>query len=421
MLSLLQRLRPQNTKELYFLLVAFVMPLQSVQVIRKGISIFHVINIVILGLYLLTFFLQGRRIRWYLLLPIWIFFVGSLLGMFNSQVLGLNLYTLAQDVYLYVWFVAMCLLVTSQRDLEYLANAWVVASILVVVAGLFLPSGGINSRDEFTFRNPNRASAYFLTTCFLLFSPAFRGRPLVRLAIAALLGWAVFSTGSLGTFASFAIGTAVMVSIYLYIRGSGFWIPRQVGLLLVAGVLAYGSVIYDVDTLLKQKFPLAFGRAPRSIAVRQEIWNRGLQEFREHPFGIGPASFFGQVESEIGARGSIELHSDYVATLVERGVVGFLGLVVMFIIVGRFLLQMVRDARRLQRQDLALWVGAISGLIVAYFSYSLTHEALHHDTLWMSLALLVAQWQILRRQVEPVRAARPAQAMPLSVALPRRA
>jgi hypothetical protein len=399
-IGLIQRLRPKNGKDLYFLLVAFLLPFQSVSIFRKGITTFHLMNVLILAVFLATFFLQGRRIRWYLLLPIWVYHIGSLLGMFNSQVFGLNLYTLAQDIYLYVWFVSLCLLLNSEEDVDFLTNAWVIGALIVVAAGLFLPEGGgINSRDEFTFRNPNRAASYFMTTFFLLFSPAIRGRLLFQLAAAGMLGWAVFATGSVGTFASIAVGVAVMISVYLYVRGSGFWVPRQIALVMVAAVVAYASVAFDVDQLLQQRFPLAFGRSPRSLQVRQQIWDSGFEQFRKHPFGIGPASFFGQVQSTVGVKESIEMHSDYVATLVERGVVGFVGLLLLFVFLGRFLYQIVRDVRRLRRQDLILWTSALCGIVVGYFSYSLTHEALHHDSLWLILALVIAQWQILRQKV----------------------
>ncbi|HEV8352610.1 MAG TPA: O-antigen ligase family protein [bacterium] len=402
-MSLLGRLRVTQSKHLYFLLTALLLPMYFLPSIRKGVSFFHVVNVAILGGYLLTFILAGKRPRWYFLLPIWVYMVGSLTGMFNSQALGINLYTLAQDVYLYVWFVALCVIMTSQDDVNYLAAAWCVAAVLVMMIGFF--GAGVTEsvfREEFTFRNPNRASAYFMTTMAMMFAPVFNDRRWLRGAMIVLSGFAVWSTGSIGTFASFAVGAAVLMSVTMYLRTGGFWVARQAAVLLLAGLAVYASVTYaDIESTLASRIPASFGRAARSYATRQEIWAAGLDEFRQHPFGIGPASFFQQVElgRGLGTTGSLELHSDYVATLVERGVVGLSGLLLLIVMVGRELIRLVRTVRGAGRRDLQLWSGALCGAMVGYFTYSLTHEALHHDTLWLLLAIVMVQLQILRRDV----------------------
>lgn len=416
MVRLLRRLWPTSGKEVYLLLVVLLLPLHVVYVIRKGITLFHVFNLLVLPLYFATAARNRRPIRYYFLPALWIYLLGSVLGIFNSEVFGLNLYTLGQDLYLYLWFTALTMMLSSDRDIEYLATAWVFAAMAVIALGYVRPEGAALLRAEFTFRNPNRAAVYLMTSLFFLFNPALRGRWLLRGALAAVILWGIGLTGSLGTLTSLAAGFAVIVSVALYVRSSRFWVPGQVAMILIVMLAGYATVRFaDVEEALQERLPLAFGRAPRSLSVRQQIWDRGFETFRKHPLGIGPASFYAQVETSLdaGARG-VELHSDYVATLVERGVVGFLGLAVMMAIIARYYVQLVRMARDLARPGLDLWVGALGGAILGYFSYALTHEALHHDSLWVLLAMLMAQWQLARRAVS----ARNTQPAPLPARIP---
>ncbi|HEV8352609.1 MAG TPA: hypothetical protein VGR24_00245 [bacterium] len=417
LIGLVRRLKIHSARDLYFLVMAFLLPIHLVPVFRKGVTVFHVINAVLLVVLLFAALNRRERLRWPLLLPLWMIFLGSLIGMFNSQVLGINVYTLLQDVYLYLWAVALIAMLADQRDMDYLTTAWLFASIAVMASGFILGGDVVGLqvfRDEFTFRNPNRAAAYFMTSLFLLFAPALRGLRLLRVLVAGALLWAIWLTGSVGTFTSVLAGGAIMIFALSYARGTAYWwIPRQVLMLLIAGAMVYVNVAFDIEAALVSRFPHAFGRTPRSAAARQLIWGYGFDEFGKHPLGIGPASFAGQVYTGFSKDGRIELHSDFLATLVERGPIGFAGLLILIGGVALALMRLLGLARRIRSPDLSLWAAALCGVCAAYVVYALSHEALHHDTLWMVIAFVFAQVKIAQAQLAGAQRAGP---VPVAVA-----
>src|SRR5688500_17667853 len=108
--KMFERLKLRSPTDFYLVFVALVLPWQNQQVLRKGITVFHVINGLLVGAMLVYFLVRGPRPRWLLLIPMYVYLFGSLLGMFNSEVYLMNIYTLTQDLYLYVWFVLLCML-----------------------------------------------------------------------------------------------------------------------------------------------------------------------------------------------------------------------------------------------------------------------------------------------------------------------
>jgi O-antigen ligase len=130
------------------------------------------------------------------------------------------------------------------------------------------------------------------------------------------------------------------------------------------------------------------------------IWGKGLASFKEHPMGIGPASFAGQVDTGLGEDGMIELHSDFVSTLVERGVIGFLGYILIILWIAREVFRMLNLASMSPARRDGVWAAGLAGAVAAYFFYSITHEAMHHDSFWLLLALVFSQVRIMRSKFD---------------------
>jgi O-antigen ligase len=131
---------------------------------------------------------------------------------------------------------------------------------------------------------------------------------------------------------------------------------------------------------------------------RQQIWATGMETFREHPLGIGPASFQWQIEIEGFDDPSKGMHSDFVASLVERGIVGFVGFLFLLIAVAGTILKMLRLAARSRDRAPGFWAAALAGAFAAYVSYGITHEMLHHETFWLLLALILSHVSVLQRE-----------------------
>ena len=315
------------------------------------------------------------------------------MGMFASEAYTMNLYTLSQDIYLYVWFVILCVFLNSNRRVELLVVAWALAAVLVLSTEGFLTEGGGTARVEFSFRNPNRAAAYLTLTFFMLLHPVVP--LLVKGVLCALLAVGVSGTGS----AAGSIGLYLGAFTFLWSLLYGYS-TRGVRPLLFLGVAVLGLAVLAINpmgseglrSLLGDVAPTAAPRIERSADTREQIWSKGMETFREHPMGIGPASFHKQIDSGVSDDGAIELHSDFVAALVERGILGFIGYLMLIAWMAREVFTMLH--RSTERREI-VWGSALAGASVSYLFYSITHEALHHETFWLMLALIISQVRIL--------------------------
>src|SRR5688572_13326723 len=148
-----------NYVALYCVATAVAIPWQRVNWIQKGVTPFHLLNAALVLLALLPF-LRQKQVKFHFLAPLFIYQLGTVLGMFNSRFFGYNAYTIAQDLYLYIWFILLCVIFRSERNVKFLAVAWVFVSTLVIfwTAESFIFSSGDHSRLEFSFRNPDRKS-----------------------------------------------------------------------------------------------------------------------------------------------------------------------------------------------------------------------------------------------------------------------
>jgi len=391
--SWLKRLKIESLTDLYLCYVAFVLPWQGHKIVRKGITAFHVSNSIFVCVIIIALMARGPRPRWYLALPMYVYLVGSVLGMFASQVYTMNLYTLSQDLYLYVWFIILCAFLNSERRVELLVVAWALAAVLVLSTEGFLAAGGGTSRIEFSFRNPNRAAAYLTLTFFLLLHPVI---PLVvKGVLCALVAVGVGATGSAAGSIGLYLGAFTFLWSLLYARSI-----RGARPLLFFGVAALALLVLvfnpmqheSLPSLLGDVAPTAAPRIERSADTREQIWSKGMESFREHPLGIGPASFHKQIDSGVSDDGAIELHSDFVAALVERGIVGLIGFIMLIAWMAREIFRMLNRSK--QWRDV-IWAAALAGASVSYLFYSITHEALHHETFWLMLALIISQVRIL--------------------------
>jgi O-antigen ligase len=380
--------------DVYLLFVALVLPWQGHQIYRKGVTAFHVINFLLVCGILASLFIRGPRPRWYLIVPFYVYMLGSVIAMFSSEVYLINLYTLSQDLYLYAWFVIMCLFLDSNRRVELLVAAWVILGVVYVLStqGFWAPGGGI-ARVEFSFRNPNRASAYLTLSFFMLLHPVVPW--VVKGVLAVLLAHGVSATGSAAGSLGLGLGVFSVIWALMYMQSA-----KAIRPFLFLGVVLLALIVLLINPMKENSLPTVLGgmaptaapRIERSADTREAIWAKGMESFREHPMGIGPASFHKQIDSGISDNGRIELHSDFVASLVERGVIGLLGHLMLIAWMAREIFRMLN---RSSTWSESLWAAGLTGACVNYLFYSITHEGLHHETFWLMLAFVISQVKIL--------------------------
>jgi O-antigen ligase len=140
-------------------------------------------------------------------------------------------------------------------------------------------------------------------------------------------------------------------------------------------------------------------RMDDSAEGRELIWQTGLETFLDNPLGIGigPAGFSHYIVILGGPfKGTArkELHSDYLSFLVERGILGFLALLMLLGTAALLLwksLALSRDPTRF------LTTLSLTGMLIFTAMDGTTHEMLHYRHVWVLFGLIAAQERIVRK------------------------
>ncbi len=129
---------------------------------------------------------------------------------------------------------------------------------------------------------------------------------------------------------------------------------------------------------------IILGRAEKSSDGRFALWGRGLDVLSDRNVtliaGIGPANF------KVMDRQSTQLHNDLLAFIVERGLLGALGLVLIGGVAVTRAFYLMRIHRKFPDR-VAPVVVVFLAAIVAVLIASLTHQIFHSRELWLVLAL----------------------------------
>ena len=366
---------------------------------------------------------RGRRLRVPASSAIALVLVGSVVALALSSQPGVGLLTLLVDAYLLLLFIAITSHLSGERAerlLRLILIVWTVAALVwaaVLLAGYFhlLPKGveqllqiRANSRRGagVSRNNPNLAGSYMLTSFFvLLASPWPRGR-LLRLLAAGWLLWAMFVTGSLGGLLGLAAGCAAW-ALGIYLRGGRT--TRQVqglaGVALLLGALGLAGLVVvtgvprpslaDVNTVSQQArggtLSNSVGRADKSIEGRIVLWSEAVIKAGPRVFvGVGP----GEAKSELqisngsfnrrtGTLTTHSMHSDYLGFLIERGILGAAGLLLLYAALARRVWRVLVVGRRRR-----IGVAALGIAVVANAADSFFHETFHFRHMIVLFGLL---------------------------------
>ena len=335
--------------------------------------------------------------------------IGSLVALALSDLPRIGLLTLLVDIYLILLLVA----ITNHLQLDApgvraVLVVWTVAAlawtaILIgahygvlprTFAELLELKPNAKRASGPTGNNPNLAGSYLVASFFvLLASPWPRRRPFRILAGGWLLVGEV-ATGSLGGLLGLGIGMAVLATgAYLRAGHTAEQVRALLGAALLAGsVLVAGLVVMaglprfgltDVQTV---------SRRARGGPLDESVGRAGKTLARAGPrvlVGVGPGEAKTQLQI---ANGSVSrngvltvhsLHNDYLAFLVERGILGLTGLLLLNIALLRRAAWVVGTGRRQGIRAAALAAG-----VVATVAGSLFHEEFHYRHAIVLFALL---------------------------------
>jgi len=395
------------------LLVPFALPAGPAQ-----LALIDAVNLPALALFFAL--AAGRRTRVVLpfTLAVLLVWTGSLLAITNAVSVGASVLALAQDAYLYLWFVALVAILARQKDLFPVGLAWLLAadvSALVCVwqaaaAGAFpgelLAAEGFRPRG--TFYGANMCADYLMLSVFVVLSLRGRVPRLLLWGSLALVLVALLVTKSNGSIIALVVGAAASVLAWA-MRGEGSRTRRAgaLALLAAAAVIAYGT--YEQATVGRNVQSIGhasvLGRMGKSSAGRKVIWRTLGAQLARHPLGLGPGNSVLQ-SVPIGLRvrpgtsfQAKEAHSDYFAYAIERGPIGLLGHL-MWVVAGILLVLGVAGpplagvAPRLLDPLAARqveWLRAVFvGGLVASAVHSTVIEKLHFRHYWLYLALACA-------------------------------
>ena len=258
-------------------------------------------------------------------------------GALAGLVSGGSLLALVQDAFVFAWPLAVVNLARGPRLLDvmvrawgYSAAAWGCLLVVGVAAGVPWLSGTTardGSRAALTLGDPNLAASYFLCGLFVLRAaqrPRGRWPRLLYCAIIVVaLGLPLSNGGAL---------TLVIATVLGWVFGIGRTrgLLPAVAALCSVGLIAVAAVAsINLNTLAdraQQSTPLlrdSIGRQGESSSSRDRLLVTEIQLWlhSDNLLGIGP----GATESTLREHDAAyvkEAHNDYLASLVERGVIG---------------------------------------------------------------------------------------------------
>ncbi|HEV7931360.1 MAG TPA: O-antigen ligase family protein [Actinomadura sp.] len=345
----------------------------------------------------------------------WPFLVPALLtvvaGGIAAVVMNTGALTLAKDLFVLFWAVAIANMGRDRRLLMAAFKAWAYigtfyAGVMIAgyVAGIHALSGqwaGGGERTTFTLGDANYASNYFICTFFVLRAAQVPRRTGPRLACCAILLAAEVLTGSNG--GALALGCALTTGwILRLIREGKAHQAIAAGALL--GLAGLGAVVVVSTTdyqagiaRLSSYSPILRDSVGRVAGESSDSRSTVLAESarllvdQPHPLvGIGP----GQTEARMRAAQAPyirEAHNDYLAAILERGVAGGFALVVLLSVL------ILKCARIARRDALAPEYAAIAprpellgAMVVAMLVSAFFYETLHYRHGWALFGLIAA-------------------------------
>lgn len=328
---------------------------------------------------------------------------------------------LAQDIVLFFWAATLALGRHNAAVVAAATHAWcrtapVFAGVMVIAYLIGIDAlTGVSAQDgvraSYTLGDPNMAGNYLVVSLFLMAACQRPRSAGVRHAGYVLVLLAILFTGSNGAMLSLLIG-AVLCLVVSQLRQGG---PLAGALVLLTATLFAGVVVLvvmprvDMQAVREEaagSIPLlrdSFGRSASSTSQRATILAEGAQLFFDgNATGVGPARVKATLEATQAAY-TKEAHNDYLATLLERGVIGAVGLIALGAAIGARCFRLVVGTLQPPYRDAVprAWLLVVLAPVMALSATF--YEVLHFRHLWTWLGIVAALVLVLQdqRRAEP--------------------
>lgn len=349
-------------------------------------------------------FLRGRYvISLSYTVAMWIILVASIASTFAAPAPKNSLIVILKETYAYVWFVTVVAVLArlGTRDLRRILAVWSGVVFLhgFVIVGQFLSPAfwrlTASLADKSTEFDIYRPSGLFMNANSAAFFQLLGFVPLVLVSpsrkagviLGVLLLPTMLATGSMGATLAFLTGlTVAIIAVSLsgrLIVTIKIFVQLAIMISLLVGLLFF---IVRHNARYQEHFErILIGRSERSSEGRFDLWQRGFDAYIDNNvflWGVGPENF-----REVDPRMTDnQLHNDFIAFSVERGLLGTLGLGLFAILAFSRAAYMVLICHKYPDRA-QLTVVVFLAAITAALIESLTHQVFHFRELWLVLAL----------------------------------
>jgi O-antigen ligase len=324
-----------------------------------------------------------------------------------------SLLALADDILLFAWCTTVVNVLSSPRAMRWALVAWSWSGIfwagVVIVAwlGHIAALEGLQATEGnrvlFTFGDPNYASTYWDATIFVVYAARTPSKRWVRIIGYIMLVWALALTESNGGALALGAGLFFLLLVKAYRkRGLVGTVAAALAISLAVGGFFTAFPLSSIrQSAAASNQPLLVNSIGRSAQSSYErgvliIETKQLYELSDGALGLGPAA-----TKPLLTRWEFpyanEAHDDYLAVLVERGVVGLLGLLLLF---GSAVYRAAPTIRRPLSARFAAAVPVPAGLVAGLLALSVNsfyEEILHFRFLWALLGIVAVLGKDARR------------------------
>jgi hypothetical protein len=361
---------------------------------------------VVLYLYSLR---RPRKISLSYAIPMWFVLISSFLSAFTSHSPMKSTIVIIKEVYLFVWFFVVLALLfqLSAKDMRSVLRVWslvVICHGCLMVAQFLSPEiwqltnslGGNSARLE-GYRAAglficdkagcaNKAAVFQLLGFVPLLLAGFSKRTTLMMGI--FLFASMMTTGSMGATLAFSSGLMTSIFAIAYFKKSLSVVIKNI-VRVGAAILLLGGLLFLASRQSPDKLNhferIILGRYDKSSGGRFDLWSRGIDVLLEHNaflWGVGPENF--RLVDSSGHDN--QLHNDTLAFLVERGLLGLIGL---GLFAGITLSKAIRILQIFEKYPKRAQFGVVVFLaaLIAIMVESLTHQVFHTRELWLVLAV----------------------------------
>ncbi|MDP9340575.1 MAG: O-antigen ligase family protein [Actinomycetota bacterium] len=340
---------------------------------------------------------------------------GTLAALLGSYPLTGGL-AVSQDLFLLAWGVVIANVAARPEGLSTVLRVWAYSAVawalvlaavfslhLWTLAGVDLTQG---TRAALTFGDQNTAALYFALSLAVVLAAKRPRRPVARFVAVVLILYALVLTGSLSGFLGLAV--ALAVAAFVSIRRRHGMAAAMMAITLLTAAAGGAFMVATSDQLAQRAsgsqnslIKDSIGRGHQSSSEREVLASETTAlYFQSHLVGLGANATYDTLVAEQASYTPHGTHNDFIAAIVERGVLGEIALLVL---VGAIAVRSIALGGRALPGVAGREVpapGYLLGAVVSLVVFTATHEILHDRNVWTLLGLVAALYLWIRNSGE---------------------